>query len=200
MTLLLTDAMPFEPTVDRAQNALRKCLDDLATTFENWQRVKTRPAEKTIAAAYNEMRPHLVTLSPDVRQAMEYLEFFDHLSSSLVTNVQVIIALALKLPSPEFMIQTVDESSIPADRLALEFTHHPTPGGSAQSEVQSMPKRRRGRPTKIPDELKRKALDVQGGKARAQILYQTNHPSPQQVKNTPTILRAFKRKSQSSDS
>ncbi len=58
--------------------------------------------------------------------------------------------------------------------------------------------RKRGRPTTIPDELKRAALQVQGGKARAQILYQIRYPTPQQVKNVPSILRYFQKTHSSS--
>jgi hypothetical protein len=58
---------------------------------------------------------------------------------------------------------------------------------------------RRGRPIEIPDDLKEKALRVTGGKARAKILYRTPYPTPQQVKNVPTILRHFKRKRQPKD-
>jgi hypothetical protein len=53
------------------------------------------------------------------------------------------------------------------------------------------PRKKRGRPTEIPEERKRKALSVQGGKARAQILYDTNYPTAQQIKNVAAILRHF---------
>ena len=59
------------------------------------------------------------------------------------------------------------------------------------------PHRKRGRPTKIPDEVKQKALNVQGEKARAQILYQTKYPTSQQKKNVHAILKHFTRKQQS---
>ncbi len=58
----------------------------------------------------------------------------------------------------------------------------------------SVPPRKRGRPTTIPDDLKLKALQVQGNKARAAILYKTAYPNPQQVKNVRSILRHFERK------
>jgi hypothetical protein len=60
--------------------------------------------------------------------------------------------------------------------------------------LESRPKRNRGRPAKIPDELKKRALAVKGGKARAQILYKTKYPSPQQVKNVHSILRHYNKK------
>jgi hypothetical protein len=52
-------------------------------------------------------------------------------------------------------------------------------------------KKRRGRPTVISDELKLQALSVQGGKARAKILYKTSYPTAQQVKNVSSLLRHF---------
>jgi hypothetical protein len=62
--------------------------------------------------------------------------------------------------------------------------------------LQLAPRKARGRPVKIPDELKERALGVKGGKERAKILYQTRYPTVQQVKNVPTILRHFNRKRQ----
>jgi hypothetical protein len=65
-----------------------------------------------------------------------------------------------------------------------------------KGDVKSTNRKKRGRPTEISDELKEKALRVQGGKARAQILYQTKRPTVQQVKNVTTILRHYRRKRQ----
>jgi hypothetical protein len=60
-----------------------------------------------------------------------------------------------------------------------------------EGNVASRPQRKRGRPTEIPDERKERALAVLGGKARAQILYATKYPTPQQVKNVSSILRHY---------
>lgn len=74
-----------------------------------------------------------------------------------------------------------------------------TPAGpletAAEGSDASPPRRKRGRPTEIPDERKRRALDAQGGKARAQILYATKYPTPQQVKNVSSILNHYRGKS-----
>lgn len=51
------------------------------------------------------------------------------------------------------------------------------------------PRRKRGRPQKISDDLKEKALGVEGARQRAQILYQKNYPTPQEIKNVYSILR-----------
>jgi hypothetical protein len=59
---------------------------------------------------------------------------------------------------------------------------------------QSTKRKKRERPTEISDELKERALGVQGGKARAQILYETKYPKPQQVKNVSSILRHYRGK------
>jgi hypothetical protein len=75
-------------------------------------------------------------------------------------------------------------------------TEPSAPEHSLEGSVDSRPKRKRGRP-EIPAELKQGALAVQGGKARAQILYQTKHPTPQQVKNVSSILRYYLKKCKS---
>jgi hypothetical protein len=54
--------------------------------------------------------------------------------------------------------------------------------------------KKRGRPQKISNEQKRKALKVPGGKERAKILYETLYPTAQQIKNVSTILRHYSRK------
>jgi hypothetical protein len=58
------------------------------------------------------------------------------------------------------------------------------------------PRKKRGRPVEISDDLKRRALLAKGGRERAKILYQTPYPTVQQVKNVPTILKHFNRKLQ----
>jgi hypothetical protein len=66
------------------------------------------------------------------------------------------------------------------------------PSGSVpEGNVASRPQRKRGRPTEIPDERKQRALAARGGKARAQILYATKYPTPQQVKNVSSILKHY---------
>lgn len=56
----------------------------------------------------------------------------------------------------------------------------------------------RGRPQTIPDDLKDEALKAKDGggtnRDAAKIIYQTNRPSPQQVKNVSTILREHVKK------
>jgi hypothetical protein len=66
------------------------------------------------------------------------------------------------------------------------------------SNVDGKLKKRRGRPTKISDELKEQALQAMAmGKTNndaSKILYNTSHPTVQQVKNVPSLLRKLKRK------
>jgi Queuosine biosynthesis protein QueC len=64
-------------------------------------------------------------------------------------------------------------------------------GSVPEGNAASRPQRKRGRPTEIPDERKQRALAVRGGKARAQILYATKYPTPQQVKNVSSILKHY---------
>jgi len=68
-----------------------------------------------------------------------------------------------------------------------------------KGDVKSTPRKKRGRPTKIPDESKLEALRVRGDKARARILYRTSYPTQQQVKNVPAILRHFRQTRQQSE-
>ena len=49
----------------------------------------------------------------------------------------------------------------------------------------------------IPEERKRRALAIQGGKARAQILCATRYPTPQQKKNVSSILKHYLKTSRS---
>jgi hypothetical protein len=79
--------------------------------------------------------------------------------------------------------------SVTASEVAL-------PHQERVAKIVQQPRKKRGRPSKIPDELKLRALSVKGGKARAQILYCTSYPTPQQVKNVPTILRHFESRRQ----
>jgi hypothetical protein len=53
--------------------------------------------------------------------------------------------------------------------------------------------RKRGRPSKIPDERKQRALAAKGNKERAMILYGTTYPTPQQVKNVYSILKNYQK-------
>jgi hypothetical protein len=65
--------------------------------------------------------------------------------------------------------------------------------GGIANDGQPKPRKKRGRPAEISDELKKEALGAKGGAARAKILYQTRYPTPQQVKNVPSILRHYQR-------
>jgi hypothetical protein len=70
-----------------------------------------------------------------------------------------------------------------------------TPNEDKQSAIDPRPRKKRGRPTKIPDELKRRALAVQGTTARAQILYGCQYPTTEQQRNVSGILKHFRSKS-----
>jgi hypothetical protein len=60
----------------------------------------------------------------------------------------------------------------------LDSPDLPVPMGVAGPKkfLDSQPKRKRGRPEEIPEERKRRALAVQGARARAEILYATRCP------------------------
>lgn len=80
-----------------------------------------------------------------------------------------------------------------AATLRLQTTSTGPACADAAHTVRGKAPKKRGRPTKFPVELKRKALSVKGGRARAQILYGVKFPTPQQIKNVPSILRHFLR-------
>lgn len=100
---------------------------------------------------------------------------------------------ALRLAAIDWVIRTKTQQG---DRLgaALEDAiTRPQDTSKNDGDIDTGPRKKRGRPTEIPDERKRRALAARGGKARAKILYQTSYPTPQQVKNVPAILRHYKR-------
>ncbi len=95
-------------TLGSATEAVQNCLADLEDALESLQRGQTRQAKAAIVAACKKMRPHIFTLSPDIRVARENIDFFDRLASSCVRNTELIIALAVKLIGPGFMVQNID--------------------------------------------------------------------------------------------
>ena len=82
----------------------------------------------------------------------------------------------------------------------LDSTAVPVPLGVSGPKLfsDSPPKRKRGRPAQIPEERKKRALAVQGARARAEILYATRCPTPQQKKNVSAIIRHFLKNSRPS--
>jgi hypothetical protein len=70
-----------------------------------------------------------------------------------------------------------------------------TPQEEEQRDVDATPRKKRGRPSKISDELKLRALAAHGAKTRAQILYGCQYPTNQQKKNVSAILKHFLSKS-----
>jgi hypothetical protein len=106
---------------------------------------------------------------------------------------------ALRLAAVELVMRPPRPSAgLPTDATDSTEGQSQAWGGSLESvpegNVTSRPQRQRGRPTEIPDERKQRALAAQGGKARAQILYATKYPTPQQVKNVSSILKHYRRK------
>ena len=213
-----------EHTLDSAREAIRSCIADLKVVSGRLERGQSKQAKGAIEAACNKMRPDIVTLARDAQEARGNLEFFDCLLSSPIRNAEVIIALAEKLLSLAVCAQNAEQSKVqearsksfggglgeprfevaPSDAPA-EATRRAVPvtsysAGSSrettESNAQSTQRRKRGRPTKIPTELKMKALTVHGGKARAKILFDTDRPTDRQVKDVSKILTYFTQKYQ----
>jgi hypothetical protein len=90
---------------------------------------------------------------------------------------------------------------VPPTAKQLDDALFPTEGNSFITrghlpEQAKIPRKKRGRPMEIPDELKQRALLAKSGRERAKILYRTPYPTAQQVKNVPTILKYFRHKRQ----
>ena len=108
--------------------------------------------------------------------------------------------------SPEKPIVTVPlVGAVVNDCVALHASPPEAPpeeNAPAQPQHTAVPDtrvqvRKRGRPQKIPDELKEQAQalkDSGSNRDAAVILYGTQYPSPQQVKNVSTILREYRKK------
>jgi hypothetical protein len=97
-------------------------------------------------------------------------------------------------------IETMDETPLPAGGTATDSSEATASATGHELEPNAKPLRnKRGRPTLIPDERKLQALEARGGKARAQILYNVKYPTPQQIKNVPSILRHFQRTREKSE-
>jgi hypothetical protein len=82
-------------------------------------------ASVAVEAACNKMRPLIIDLSPNMREARENLGAFDRLASSCVRNADVIIALARKLMGPELTLPNIN---LPLDRFNSSW-----PSGGAKS-------------------------------------------------------------------
>jgi len=155
---------------------------------------------------------YIIHLSLSVREARENLEFFDHLSASVVRNSAVVIALAEKLIGLGFIAnsttpKTAIQGRTPTGTAISEEENGQTqPSASpdnsngldqkaAESNFDLKPRKKRGRPAKISDELKERALEAtNSNKERAQILYQTRYPNSQQKKNVSSILRNYRKR------
>jgi hypothetical protein len=89
--------MVREYTPDSAREALRSCLADINIFVGKWGRSRSRRAKTALKAVWDRVRPHIITLSPDIREARQNLEFIDLLSRAFVRNAEVLIALIAKL-------------------------------------------------------------------------------------------------------
>jgi hypothetical protein len=116
----------LQDAFDAAREALRNCLADLKVASEAWRQAQTRQAKVAIEVACNKMRPHIITLSPDMREARENFEFFDLLASSCVRNFEAITAMAEKLIGPGLIHQNNDRP------LGRDAPSRPSGGGEKE--------------------------------------------------------------------
>ena len=161
---------------------------------EDWQRCLFAAADRKIGSPLKLAIPDAIE-SADVRIALlaHRLADFDdagikrdtaHLTEAITLEFPGdgdCERAALRLAALEWVIRGRGDSPGAVDQ------------SQSASDPKSVPRKKRGRPTTISDDRKRRALSVKGGKARAQILYNTRYPSPQQIKNVRSILRHFER-------
>jgi hypothetical protein len=85
---------------------------------------------------------------------------------------------ALCVAGVEWVIRREGEQEDRADASTEHISTVPphTSPADGQTDIGARPRKKRGRPAEIPDELKEKALAVQGITARARILYQNATP------------------------
>src|SRR5262249_5853415 len=128
----------------------------------------------------------------DLQTSRERLELYEKLTGELTIVLQqrdrFTSVEALKKRYPDFALWQVLPAAEQNELLTDDFNASawarnlaglPIPASplenALEGSVASRPQRKRGRPTEIPDECKRRALAARGGKARAQILYGTKY-------------------------
>jgi hypothetical protein len=164
----------------------------------DWHRCLFAAADRKIGSLLKLSIPNSIA-SADVRIAL--------LARGLIdcddTQVRQDTAHVLDLVTQELLPDDLDSEQAALRLAALEWAmrtgaqQEDRANGAQETSAlpdvngDTAPRKKRGRPTVIPDDLKRKALSVKGGKARAQIIYGTKYPTPQQKKNVSAILRHF---------
>jgi hypothetical protein len=184
----------LKPDHAEAYEALRHALEELETFHQ--RRTSDCNSERGgdwIKNMCINNRPYIITLAASTQEAKTNIELMDMFSASPAQNIESLIALFSKVLSTDARDASEHASS---DRSASK-PHHATTSefGKGSQNVGSEAPKRRGRPLRIPLELKRKAAEIVGtNRDRAKILYQTDYPNGQQVKNVPTVLRKYRRR------
>ncbi len=161
---------------------------------EDWQRCLFATADRKIGSPVKLQLPDAIECA-DVRIALlarrltnsddavikrDTAHLMESITEELSANIDCERA-ALRLVALEWVVRGRGDSEGTIEEAQRSSDENPAP------------RKKRGRPTVIPDDRKRKALSVKGGKKRAQILYDTRYPSQQQIKNVRSILRHFER-------
>lgn len=103
--------MPATYTVAAAREALQSSLRDLDAALKKARCGKIGRTKAEIASACDGMRPHIITLARNIREARENFDFFERLSSSPVRNGDAIIALVVRLIGPGPLPTEIEQSA-----------------------------------------------------------------------------------------
>lgn len=130
------------PFVD-VRHEMLTYLHDLKAACTKWEGAKTKSGKKAIGEVCAKMRPLFFTLSPDLREGRENFVLFDGLCSSPILNLEVIIALTVKLIGPEVVTEHYQKLRQPVSQaIRSQPSHHggklPVPNGLGAALAESM--------------------------------------------------------------
>ena len=181
-----------------ACNALRVGLEEFVRILRKCGRAHTDAPLQELRSVCNGMLAQVITLAADFREARDAAELVCMFSQSPIQYGEALKALVLRILSTfEKVAASESLQPIRCHSIAAEDQRCEGPPNREPRPLAIVPdpmlRRTRGRPSKISDERKKKALNTVGNRNRAKILYGVTFPSPQQVKNVPAILRHYRR-------
>jgi hypothetical protein len=207
-TTVIADAEVTGNVVGWAMRFLKSAYE--RDRAEDWQRCLLAAADRKMGAPLKLSFPNSIAVAdvrlallakglihcPDMQVRQDAARVLQIANQEPLGEVECERA-ALCLAGVEWVIRQVGKQADPAGVFTEHTSTNPlhTPKEDQTGDIDARPQRRRGRRAKISDELKQKALMVQGAHARAQILYGCQYPTSQQKKNVSAILRNYRRKS-----
>jgi hypothetical protein len=184
------------------EHAAQLLVQDIGAAWQSFYKLDERPGSRTVAVidrlnALHSAHHNAVTAGVkallqifDAIAAEYYVvdtdeqEFLDRIHSVIIPAV----CDSILLPNPESTVSTA---------ILARAAHWER--FVSQPDRPARERRRPGRPAKFPEERKQQALDLKlnGGTNSecAKLLYQTKHPTAQQVRNIPAILKNYRKRS-----